>query len=316
MARKIERFDQIYDVRAALRWLKKQDGDISRDDARTLVDPTSPNGFPDDFAITGRYFEKDDGNADSLIGISNWRSWNREFEDTLGKHWWTVDGGPVVLVLTRTKDGETPEGEALQGLENYPVFDENDHSDLEQETQAKDWTEYGRADLRSEIIRRAAYIDSDAIEELMNNVDDKMLDELAYDYYERSGHYPEIEGTSTNFPDAIEDWDGTLMELGERLALSRHGFVVEITLSRAAFDQRGRIVLRKQDLPDEVADLVNHPDPIQVKYKGGLCNNPYLTCRWTGAKEIETRQKQRDEDVGQMRLPIEERRRKHAHRHA
>jgi hypothetical protein len=306
--RVIEFFQDIETEADALVWLKDND-DIAYSEVDDLI-----KLFPEMFRLVPYVVENE--YEPDLVLESNRRSWRREYEKTKGVNWWEDDDGRFFVRILDDDGTTTSEADDAEKLDEYPLFDENDHSDLEQETQVKDWADYGRADLRNEIERRAGFLDRDAIEELMSSVTDDMLDELVHEYYEQSGNYPEMEGASTKFPNAVEDWDGTLMQLGERLALSRHGYVVEITLSRAAFDQRGRIVLRKQDLPDKVASLVNHPDPVRVKYTADLCDNPYLTCRWTGAKEIADRQKKHDEDVGQMRLPIEERRRKHARRHA
>lgn len=259
------------------------------------------------FVYATNYFEYDNGQADSLLGISNWRSWKKEFEDEEGKTWWHARG-PTVLALKHHKGSETREYEAIQGLEGYPVFDESDHSELEMETQTKDWDEWGRDDLRRDIIRNANTPEHDRIEALIDGISDEKLDEIVHAIWEADGHYPEIEGTSTRFPEIITHWDGTMVQLGEILALANYEYVVEVELSPAAYDKNNRVVLRPQDLPEEVRDLVSSSEPIEMKYDQRMCDSPYLTCVWTPRTEIENRK-------AQIRLPGMEKRRSHARRH-
>lgn len=295
--RKVEHFEDIQSVKDAVYWLKHTDktgGEVEREQGAKLAEE-----FPDDFIFEDRFWAEDDGYAQDLLAISNWRSWQREYKDTEGKIWWRTPG-PGVLALKRTKDGDTSEGEALDGLDGYPVFDESDHSDLEMETQSNDWEEYGRDDFKREIKENANEADSDVIEELVDQLSDDEVYEFAHERWEDTGHYPEIEGTGTYFPHVLEDWDGSLLEFGEMFNLAEKGYVVEATLSPAAF-HHGRIVLRKQDLPKEVQALVNNPAPMEIKYDRDICDSPYISCRWTSKKEIEKRKE--DIETGQLALP-------------
>ncbi len=66
----------------------------------------------------------------------------------------------------------------------------------------------------------------------------------------------------------------------------KNGYVVTIKLSGAAFDRSGRLLLRPQDLPDPVRELASKPmgHLVEMKHEAALCDSPYLTCAWTGAK--------------------------------
>ena len=306
MAKKREpiRFIDIKTVRDALRWLKETDSD----ERRISEGEALKNRFPDTFAFEDRFWADSNQDYAQLSAISNWRSWNREYEKTEGKNWWATRG-PGVLVLRERNGTTTSEFDDIEKLEDSYIFDENDFSDLEMEMHHENWKDYGRKDLRREIEKESLEADADAIETLMSTVTDEMIDEFVRQAYEDSGHYPEQDGgtSATVFPDVLEEWDGSLLQLGEMLNLSEHGYVVEVKLSPAAF-HRGQIVLRSQDLPELVRPLASNPIPIQIPYDAALCDSPYLTCAWTGAKEIAERTKQ--EDTPQMRLPgVSERRR-------
>lgn len=298
-------FGEIETPREALRWLReqvKEKKDIWHSEARRLEEK-----FPERFKFDERHFYESTHNAPSLVEVSNHRSWIEHFAETRNKNWWAV--GDDILVRLGD-DPTTSEEDAIRELENEYIFDQNDLSNLESETQHEDWNEYGRKDLRREIENNTNEADADNIEALMTTVTDEMLDDFVHEIWSEGSHYPETEGTGTNFPDVLEDWDGSLLELGEMLNLAEHGYIVEITLSRAAF-YRGRIILRRQDLPEEVRSLLNNPEPIQAIYDPLLCDSPYLTCRWTGSKELEARKHESDYiDPSQLRLPgVSERRR-------
>lgn len=301
------RFDDIETVRDALRWLKENVDDIDYDEAERLQEQ-----FPAMFRFDNKHWADNSHHDPQLYAISNWRSWNREYEKTEGKNWWPVRG-PGVLALRERNGSPTEEADSLDALDGYPLFDEDDHSELEMETQHENWKDYGRKELRSKIEEDVNETDQEAIEKLMDSITDQMLDDFVHQAYEDSGEYPEQDnGTQgTIFPDVLSTWDGSILELGELLHLDEHGYVVEIHLSRAAFDRYGRIVLRSQDLPEMVRSLVHNPTPVQMKYAPDLCDSPYLTCTWTGAKEIEARTKQEDYGTRQLQLPgVTERRRR------
>jgi hypothetical protein len=282
---------EIKTAKEALRWARADGPDIDRDEARFLFDKFG------DYFIYGCHFAA--YKSDSLLGFSNFRSWKSEYEDTENKNWWNIDNH-CFLAVRKELDGTTnSEGEALEHLDDYPIFDESDHLDLKNEQQQEDWENYGRSDLRRDIISKAE--DSELVEVLMENVTDEMIDEFVSRKREDDNLYPEMENDSTNFPDLLGDWDGEIYSLGEMLELAQHGFVAEVSLSNAAFDSAGNIALRRQDLPVAVQALVDSPKPIKIQGDYSFCHSPYLVCSWTGQKEIEARPGY--VDPNQMKLP-------------
>lgn len=285
-----------YDIktpRDALRWIKQDDVEINSHEAESLE-----KQFPKHFVFDNKHFSS--SKEHSLYDFSNYRVWKRDFEKTEGRNWWTVDTDS--FLVRRDEKNPTDEEEAIDGLDGYPILDEDDHSNLEMEVQDEDWESYGRDDLRREIGEKSSDKDQEIVDTLMNSVTDEMLDNFAYEARQEGDKYPEMEGSSTIFPDLLEEWDGSMVELGDMLKLEDHGYVSEVMLSAAAFD-KGRIILRPQDLPEAVRGLINSPTPIQIMYDAALCSSPYLTCRWTGKKEIEERQRQEEEDSRQQKLP-------------
>jgi hypothetical protein len=91
---------------------------------------------------------------------SNHDVWRERFNEYRGKLWWNLHGGhgtyaiavPVDLDDLAENDRGAPEEtveaaremiEVLEGLANYPLIDEDAHSELENENENEAWTDYG-----------------------------------------------------------------------------------------------------------------------------------------------------------------------------
>ena len=267
--REIKHFNEIESYEDALLWLEN-DPHLSRYEAEELE-----RDYEDLFAWEYQYFGDDD-----LAGISNWRSWKRDFKDTEGGrgNWWDVGGWGVLVKLLDHEGEKTPEAEAIESLEGYPILDENDYSDLEHTNQIVNWNDYGRHDLKRDMERKASPIDAEAVEALLEEIDNETFDTIVRKVWEDKGDYPETEGAGTNFPNIIQGWGGSLLELGEILSLDEFGYVIEASLAEAAFDKNGKLLLRPQDLPNELKTLLTAPK-IRLPLGSEFCDSPYISCR-------------------------------------
>lgn len=124
-------------------------------------DPDSPEGHerfpyarfrPDNH---GEYVEPDNmGYSDysgSTVDRSNVRVFMEAFEEHQGVEWWLLYGGhgTEAIVVRRDADERVPEiGEFFDGLANYPLADESDHSELEMELQEEAWKDFGLSDFK------------------------------------------------------------------------------------------------------------------------------------------------------------------------
>ncbi len=86
----------------------------------------------------------------STYAKSNRRVFVKQFADLQGEEWWGLygDHGTEGIVIRRDADERVPElAEFFAKLEDYPIADENDLGDVEQEEQDKAWSNYGRRGL-------------------------------------------------------------------------------------------------------------------------------------------------------------------------
>ena len=277
--RVIENFEDIETEADALAWLKDND-DIAHDEVNELI-----RSFPDMFRLVP-YMVENEYERDLTLE-SNRRSWINEYEKTKGINWWEDDSDRFFVRILDDDGATTSEADNAEKLDDYPVFDENDHSDLEMETQAENWNEYGRQELRDKIEEEANEVDAEAIERLMLTIDDETLDKYVHAIWEDKGEYPEQEqGGGTIFPKILAKWDGSVLELGDLFSLADHGYTVAIQLTPAAFDRNGRLLLRPQDVPRSMRALIDNPkSTLEIPYEGAICDSPYFTCTWTGGKE-------------------------------
>ncbi len=155
------------------------------------------------------------------VAVSNLRVWSKNHFDTRGNLWvmrrrggygsrW-IEIRPELLDLT-PKDalykraerlgltGLTSIVDDLCRLEQYPVLDDDDHSEVEHEEESYHWEDYGRQDVRRSV--------SDALEEEGINAD--FLDEMSDDDFDKAywdtcretGQYPEkIDSSAYDYGD-------------------------------------------------------------------------------------------------------------------
>lgn len=80
--------------------------------------------------------------------------------------------------------------DTLAGLSDYPLYDENDHSELEWELTDEAWSSYGEYDLRRAVTDALA---SDSDEAAVLDAD---LFGIWHDWCESTGYYPEPESAT------------------------------------------------------------------------------------------------------------------------
>ena len=68
--------------------------------------------------------------------------------------------------------------EAIEGLESYPVADEDDESQLELEMESEAWADYGRSDFRRALAKHTRISDDRDLD--LDDVPDRAIDELWY----------------------------------------------------------------------------------------------------------------------------------------
>jgi len=126
---------------------------------------------------------------------SNARSLARDFPETFV----TVTGGFGSEYLALPIDAEIPEYlyDLLVSLaDDYPLYDESDHSELESEIERECWESYGRYDLTREILAELG----DEAEAMMP--EDAELDAMFYAAQEDTSFYAECEdATSCYWPE-------------------------------------------------------------------------------------------------------------------
>lgn len=87
----------------------------------------------------------------SLVERSNVEEFMEQFADSQGAEWWELYGshGTRAVVVRRDADERVPEiGEFFEGLANYPIANEDRHSELEMQQRDNDWASYGHDDFK------------------------------------------------------------------------------------------------------------------------------------------------------------------------
>lgn len=160
------------------------------------------------------------GTNPNTVAISNLRVWAENHADTKGNLWVMRRGGhgsrwveirPELLDLTPEDalyrraerlglTGLTSIVDYLCRLEQYPLLDDDDHSEVEHDEMVDHWNDYGRQDVRRSV--------SDALEEEGVNADfvsgmsDKDFDKAYWDTCRETGQYPEkIDSSAYDFGD-------------------------------------------------------------------------------------------------------------------
>lgn len=173
----------------------------------------------------GRCLSNSDTDSD-VVSVSNLRVWAREHTDTEGSLWRMRHGGygsqwvevrPELIDLT-PKDALYKRAESLGltgltrivddlcALAQYPILDEQDESDAEQEECAEHWDLYGRRDVRKAVVERIAKTEGESLAEraeaLIDDMSNKDFDKLYWKTCSEVEHYPErIDSSAWNFGD-------------------------------------------------------------------------------------------------------------------
>ena len=143
-------------------------------------------------------FDDRTGYADAVM-VSNFRSLMRDFGESAGLREIGYDGDHGLLVILDAHpeidgadewDSDTREHlfDAIESLFDYAMYDENDLSDLEVETESECWESYGRSELRAEL-NRAGY------GSIADSPDDE-LDDAWLEAVESQNIYVEFDGMS------------------------------------------------------------------------------------------------------------------------
>ena len=119
----------------------------------------------------------------STVERNNERVWAKEFADSENEIWTTVGGGHGTSAVVIRVDLMTDEmREFLDGLENYPVADEGDMSELETELQNEAWTQFYEREfvklIKPPVVEAALDQFPDADEGTLEDLVDEAIDAL------------------------------------------------------------------------------------------------------------------------------------------
>ena len=131
---------------------------------------------------------------------------------------WEVYGGyrTRAMVIHRRvyDDPQTEEEEEIKecidGLSDYPLIDEEYHSNLEFEMEGEAWNDYGRHDLRRALKEADIYTDEE-----LDNISDEILDRMWYAICEKEAIYTIFEDAVSPYFDidkVIKVWDKNILE--------------------------------------------------------------------------------------------------------
>jgi hypothetical protein len=130
----------------------------------------------------------------SLVQKSNHRKFSEEFADGEDKWWGSAPGGHgtyaiVIDMQSVPEDKEEEVAEFLNALSDYPLADEDLHSEMEMEAQNKAWNDWARADFKKEIEKVYGVDLDEAEEELGEEVFNRKLYELFHKASEKANEY-------------------------------------------------------------------------------------------------------------------------------
>lgn len=189
--------------------------------------------------------------SDDLEDISNVRVFKEQFGQLLHREWWELGGGEFIFRIDADERHEEL-GEFLQGLENYPIADEEDHSNLEMETENENWSDYGEREFRDEVM---GYVP-----EAFANQAESIFTSHWYDLWrvlsEVTNQYVSHEEGSTHFPIGEVVWQSIA-----KMTEDEWSKFIELVAKDTGWDYRGAIygfvkALHDRKLsPDEIAAL-------------------------------------------------------------
>jgi hypothetical protein len=162
-----------------LEWLAENEPDAS--DARFLL-----KRFPKLFTEVPYTSYSRQYNVGGPSNESNARVWADMFapgpEDGPEDRWWWEFGGDTnILVATELAPEEAIE--VIANLNDYPILDESDLNELEFEIQTENWNDYGRREVKDELISAADQVDDangEMVRELLDAISDKAFDNAYY----------------------------------------------------------------------------------------------------------------------------------------
>lgn len=106
----------------------------------------------------------------SLVERANFRSWSKLYKAGKGKWWTDAPGGhgtfAVVIDMKKVPEDISEDvAETLAALNDYPLIDEEEHSEMEQEAQTEAWDSWAKREWKK------------GLEELLGNIDLDEADE-------------------------------------------------------------------------------------------------------------------------------------------
>jgi len=131
--------------------------------------------------------------------------------------WETYGGFGTRGVIMRRRvydDPQTEEEEEIRecidSLFNYPLIDEEHHSNLEFELEEEGWNDYGRDDLRRALKKSAIYTDEE-----LDDISDEVLDWMWYVVCDVEAIYPLFEDAVSCYfyiDEAVKAWNKDILK--------------------------------------------------------------------------------------------------------
>jgi len=134
-----------------------------------------------------------DYGSSGSVEVSNHRVWLERY----GKlpNVYDVYGGHGTFAVAIRLDSITPEMiEDLNALEDYPVLDEEDHSEVEMEAENESWENCYRSDFTRALAKKFP-----ALEEKIDDLTTEQVDSIFYELMERTNTYWEHETGNNAF---------------------------------------------------------------------------------------------------------------------
>jgi hypothetical protein len=192
---------------------------VDTDEPRSVrIDPdASPDFWEVPSCVWGDY-------CGDSVGRSNHRALIRDYPEFFSDHVGGYDSHSLLIPSRPDWDGD-----ALSSLvddltrlrDEYPLYDEADHSALETDTAWEAWEQYLGADIRLALMREH-HIDDDALDAIA----DETLRERFYGAYRDASEYPYMESaTDVVFPGC----DDIVAEIAEEIRSGTFGQTAETT---------------------------------------------------------------------------------------
>ncbi len=143
----------------------------------------------------------------TAVERSNHRVFSKEYSDAIETFGSFGSYGLVLLLDCEISDALI---EALESLASYPLLDESDHSECEQEIINEGWESYGRSDFRHELAKSFKASGNEHAAEWIEDMPEDAIDTLYWEKAQEANVYPCIEeGESVVF-----ETDRVVAEIG------------------------------------------------------------------------------------------------------